>query len=101
MAQLNSDSLFQSWILSPEEFIQGSFLNSLQKQVIQNQISQLASERVMLTFDPVNHLPFMQRDAELKGQIGALQYLLNLSSEAEKQFDPGAQKIVIQTPLDQ
>jgi len=100
MAQLNPESLFQSWIISPEEFVQGTLLSGVQKQVIQNQICVLASEKCLLQFDPAHPNQFIQREAELQGSIKSLQYLIQLSSEAETQFDPGAQMIVIQTPLD-
>ncbi len=95
MAQLNPSSLFQSWILSPKELLQGSILTQLQKQCIQNQISAAAAEKTLLKYDPDSALKFLQREAELQGQIGALQYLITLSEEAEKQFDPGLSQIHI------
>lgn len=96
MAQLNPESRFQSWKLSEAEFFQGAILTSLQKQVIQNQICDLATQKINLEFDPAAPLVFMQAEAGVRGQILALEYLITLSSEAEKQFDPGLQKIHIQ-----
>jgi len=98
MAQLNPDSIFQSWILSQQETIQGSMLTSAQKRVIQNQIAQLAQEKTLLKFDPANIHSFTQREAELQGSISALQFLLATSTEFEKEFDPGMVPITIQTP---
>jgi hypothetical protein len=86
MAALRNDSSFQSWDLNDQEFLNGSCLSITQKQCIQNQIAQLAEERIALSIDPNNTLPFIQKDAELKGQINALRYLIDLSSTAEKKI---------------
>lgn len=83
MAILSPNNSFQSWILTPEEFTQGSILTSLQKQCIQNQITQLAEEKLSLTFDPTNPQKFLQQEAELQGSIKSLKYLLTLSEQAE------------------
>jgi len=83
MAILSPNNSFQSWILSPEEFTQGSILTSLQKQCIQNQITQLAEEKLALTLDPTNLHQFLQQEAELQGSIKSLKYLLTLSDQAE------------------
>ena len=88
MAQLNPDSLFQSWILSETEQIQGSILTLVQKQCIQNQITQAAQEKVSLKYDPANPQTFLQAEAELHGRINALSYLLSQSAEYERQYDP-------------
>jgi hypothetical protein len=85
VATLNPTSSFQSWVLTEVEHIQGSILSLLHKQCIQNQICQLAEERIALSIDPSNPLPFIQKDAELKGSILALQYLITLSNSAEEQ----------------
>jgi hypothetical protein len=95
MATLDTNNRFQSWVLTPEEFITGGILSSLQKQVIQNQIAQVATQKINLVFDPLNFQRFIQEEAGLAGQIAALDYLLTLSAEAEKQFDPGLQQIEI------
>jgi hypothetical protein len=85
MAQLNNDTPFTSWILTPQETLQGSILTITQKQCIQNQIAELATKRINLSFDPEHVLKFTQEEAELKGQILALQYLLILSASGEKE----------------
>lgn len=85
MHQTNSS--FTRWNLTAEEQIQGSQLGSLQVAVIQNQICDLAEERISLKFDPSNPSVFMQRDAELQGQIGILKYLLALNEDARVQPD--------------
>lgn len=95
MARLNQDNPFQAWILTDAEFSQGCILSSLQKQVIQNQIAQVAAQKLNLEFDPTNVLKFTQEEAALKGQLQALEYLLTLSQQAEARTDPGLQSVHI------
>ena len=86
MATLSTTNQFQSWNLPPEEFLQGGLLTSLQKQVIQNQIASVATQKINLTFTPADPLSFAQDEAHLRGQIDALSYLLTLSEQAEFQL---------------
>lgn len=81
MATLDPANRFQSFLLSPEERIQGSILNYLQIACIKNQIATLAMEKVNLPFLDVNK----QREAELQGSINSLEYLLSLSEAAEQE----------------
>lgn len=83
MAVLNTDSPFQSWVLTEDEAIEGAILTITQKQCIQNQIAGLAMERINLELDPAQPLKTIQQESFLKGQIFALQYLLTLSSSSE------------------
>lgn len=78
-----SPSPFCSYQLTNEEFTQGSILTTLQKQCIQNQISEAAIKKLNLRVDPLNPLSNLQEEAELQGTILALQYLLTLSESAE------------------
>lgn len=86
MAILNPTNQFQSWTLTPEEFLQGGLLTILQKQVIQNQIASVATQKINLTFTPAAPLEYAQQEAHLRGQIDALSYLLTLSEQAEFQL---------------
>ena len=86
MATLSTTNQFQSWNLTPEEFLQGGLLTSLQKQVIQNQIASVATQKINLTFTPADPLSFAQDEAHLRGQLDALSYLLTLSEQAEFQL---------------
>lgn len=95
MAALNHDSPFQSWILTPEEFLQGSILTLTQKQVIQNQITQLAVQKNNFEPNYSDLLATAQKEAYLRGQMDGLQYLLTLSASSEAQVNPGAQNISI------
>lgn len=74
---------FSSYSLSDQERLAGSILSLEQSYVIQNLIAQCAEERLALMFDPVNPLKFAQQEAELKGQIIALTFLLDTSKETQ------------------
>ena len=80
MAVLNTDSSFVSWTLTEPEKLQGTLLTVLQKQCIQNMIWQAAEEKIKLPFKQEN----IQLEAELQGRILALQSLLDLSAESER-----------------
>ena len=67
---------FTSWALTPEELEAGSKLSELQRQVIQNMISEFAEQKIALLFDPQNPMQFAQLEAELQGKIGILKHLL-------------------------
>lgn len=82
MATLAINS-FTSYNLTEEENSMGSLLTITQKQVIHNHIAGLAEEKLALTFDVNNQLQFVQRQAELEGQISSLRWLLDVS-EAEE-----------------
>lgn len=85
MAMLNSESPFQSWILSPEEFSSGSILTLTQKQNIQNQICALsiAKNNLEPDFSKEGKFKYLQQEAELRGQINALTHLIACSNEIE------------------
>ena len=76
---------FSSYNLTEEEALQGSVLTILQKQVIQNQLSNAALEKNALEFDPNNQLQFAQQEASLQGQIAAFKFLLDSSEIAEEE----------------
>jgi hypothetical protein len=71
---------FTSFLLTQDEIKAGSNFLPEQRAVIQNIISQLAEEKISLKYDPTAPEVFLQREAELAGQIGILKYLLNLST---------------------
>lgn len=76
----NLNSSFITYNLTPSQAAEGSTFTSNQKFVIQNLIGAAAEEKIALTFDPLNPNSFIQREAELMGQIGILKYLLSLES---------------------
>jgi len=77
-------SSFQTFPLSGTNLLQGQIFSELQKQVIQNEIAQIAEQIISLNFDPTNPHKFVQDDSFLKGQIQVLQYLLTRSEEAKE-----------------
>ena len=83
MSYPNLSSSFISYTLTEEETLFGSILATGQKQCIQNQISNLAEQRISLRYLPDAPMTFVQQDAELQGQIIALRYLITLSDNAE------------------
>lgn len=76
---------FSSWELDQQEKLQAAMLTDLQAKHIQNLICEAATEKNALTFDPQNPQQFLQKEAELQGQIGILEYLLAVSTEAYNQ----------------
>lgn len=78
-------SAFSKYSLSPEETKSGQTLNIYNVQVIQNLISEAAEEKISLEFNPLNPSIFIQREAELQGQIRILQYLLACSAEMSQE----------------
>lgn len=76
----NLTSSFITYNLTPSQVAEGSTFTSTQRFVIQNLIGAAAEEKIALTFDPLNPNSFIQREAELMGQIGILKYLLSLES---------------------
>ena len=85
MAVLNTESPFQSWVLTQDEFISGSILSLTQKQHIQNQICALALSKNNLepNFTEEGKYKYLQQEAELRGQINALTHLISCSNEIE------------------
>ena len=68
---------FTSWELTPEEVQQGYIQTDPQTKVLQNLLSDYATEKVSLKYDPSNPLGFVQAEAELQGKITLLEYLLD------------------------
>ena len=82
MAQLLANE-FSSYTLTVAEEELGQQFNIYQEYVLRNKFSALAMEKLSLTYDPDNPQKFLQREAELQGQIGILRWLL-ASSDAVK-----------------
>ena len=75
---------FTSYELTEKEEIDGSVLTTLQKQRIQNALSNAAMEKNSLSFDPTNPTRFAQQEASLKGQMDAYRFILDSSAIAEE-----------------
>jgi hypothetical protein len=78
MAQILTTS-FTSYSLTPAEYASGCLLTEANIMNMQNLICSAAEEKLGLTFDPTNPNPFIQREAELTGQIGILRMLIELA----------------------
>lgn len=85
MAIPSTQSSFLRYDLTSEELIAGTQFSSAHKLVIQNLIADAAEEKISLTFDATNPQAFIQREAELAGQIGILKYLLSLEEVSKQQ----------------
>lgn len=87
---LKPDSAYATYDLSPQEVLQGQILTPLQKAVIQNQLAAFAEDKINLLYNSETvsaesaRINYIQREAELMGQINLLRYLLELSISAEQ-----------------
>lgn len=79
---------FTSYELTEEEVTEGSKLTTLQEQVLQNKLSQLATEKLSFTIEFNNLNLSLQREAELQGQLLLLQEILFNSLEAKSPSVP-------------
>jgi translation initiation factor 2 beta subunit (eIF-2beta)/eIF-5 len=77
-------STFSRYQLSREEELNGQVLSFSQKQVLQNQLANIAEEKLALQYTPNSPLEFLQKEAELQGQLGLIQFLFETSSFAEE-----------------
>lgn len=77
-------SQFCRYELTEQETLQGSVLTFVQTYCIQNQIANLAAQKLNLVFDPSKPDDFAQQVAYLQGQIDSLQYLINTSESASQ-----------------
>ena len=77
---------FTSYTLSQREELEGSVFSTLQKQVIQNELSLIAAQKMALDYDPLNPVSFAQSEALLKGQLQVYTLLLEKSEVAEKEL---------------
>lgn len=88
--KLISTVLFDLPELSDEQRIQGSILSELQIAGIKRQIVDLMNQKLLLhyipsgTFDTA-FIAYIQKEAEITGQITSLQYLLSLHEAAKEE----------------
>ncbi len=79
-----------SYSLTEEEQGLGETLTTLQKQVIQNRIAMCAEEKLALTFDPTEPALYMQAEAEKRGEMNALLYMIELAEYLDVKNNPAA-----------
>jgi len=76
---------FTSYMLTEEQIAAGIKLTPENIFVIQNQISELAEEKLNLIFEPDSPMSFALRNAELQGQIDILKMLVESSNSSLSQ----------------
>lgn len=81
MPTITSNS-FTSFSLTDDEQKAGSTLSSLNVAVLQNQLAQIAEEKINLVFTPDSINTFLQQEAYLKGQLDLLNYILAAHEES-------------------
>ena len=74
---------FSSYQLTREEDISGRILNTQQKQVLQNQLSSIATDKLNLIFNPKEPEDYAMQVAYKQGQLDFINYLLAESEETE------------------
>lgn len=79
-------SAFTTYELTPQEELQAPILNNLNIAFIQNALAAYAADRLRLQLDPEHPLLFAQTEADLKGRIETLQWLLDSSKVASEVF---------------
>jgi len=82
MAQL-CPNLFSSYILTEQEELEGQLLNSNQKAVLRTKRSEIAAEKLLLSFDVNSPGEYAQTEAYLRGQLDAITWLLDTSDDVE------------------
>ena len=77
---------FSNWELTEEEQLNGQILTISQSQVLQNELANVADQKLNLTFDPLNPVKFAQEEAFLSGQMSVLRLLLDRSKPSEEEL---------------
>jgi hypothetical protein len=82
MGQLIPNS-FSTFELSEAEQEAGSIINYNQKMVLQNKLSEIATQKINAIYDPQQPLEFAQNISYLQGQLDVINWLLDTSSVVE------------------
>lgn len=77
---------FTSYELEPEETIQSRCFNALNIAMLSTMRANFATEKLLLPVDTTNIQSYLQKEAELQGQIRILTLLIDESNEAQKQI---------------
>lgn len=88
MANLAENS-FSSYLLTEDEFTEGSILTITQRQVIHNRLVSAMEQKMSLELDTNNLNGYLQTEAALAGEIGAYRSILDMSAVAiEEKANP-------------
>lgn len=84
---------FTSFELDKDEFLAGITYSIAQRAVLQNLLSEAATEKVNLKVNTHHVEEFIQREAELQGRMYILRYLLEAQSEMEVALNPNTNPV--------
>lgn len=79
-------SPYCSYQLSQKELIEGRILSPVQLARMQNLLATYADDILALRFDPQKPQEYIQADAELKGKLVLLQFLVADSADAQQEY---------------
>lgn len=77
---------FTHYELTKKEILAGSILTTDQKYLLQNELAQIAENKLNLDYDHTNPVKFAQDEAFLKGQMSIIRVMLLRSDESEIQL---------------
>jgi hypothetical protein len=78
------DSLFVYTPLTEEVELKGQLLSPENTLVIRNERAKIAEQKVRMDFNPSNAEHYIQTEAQLKGQIQMLDWLLDIDKAARE-----------------
>lgn len=80
------DTSFSRYTFTEDEALQAEVLTVLQKQRLQNLMSEAAETQIALVVDPNNINEFLQQQAYNSAKIELIKYLLEASEVAENEL---------------
>lgn len=80
---------FTSYELTEEERAAGSVFTTLQLQVMQNELANLAEQKLRLEYNEKEHMRYFQAEAYLRGKLDFLTFLLDTDREVRTQAQEG------------
>ena len=83
MGQL-TENAYSTYELTEDDALQGAVLSTLQRQVVQNELSLCAHEVLNMKYDTEKPGEFYEQLAFMKGQLCALTFRLDASDIAEE-----------------
>lgn len=87
MAQIRSDSLFTTYLLTEAEQLTAKELSPETKMYVQNLLAEAARDKVALALDPESHVTNVQKEAYYRGQMEAYMFLLASHEYAVRQHN--------------
>lgn len=79
---------FTSYEFTDKEALQGSIFTTLQLQVLQNTLSDIAETKLNLEIDSDKPDSFIQQDAYQKGQLDIISHLITRSAASKEELQP-------------